>query len=61
VQIDAQANEPFTVEKQIDTSTTFNKIRKLTKQDKVLEIAKLLSGEKVPEAFVKSAKKLINN
>lgn len=58
-QIAAQADEHFIVEKETDKDTTFTKIRKLTKQEKVAEIARLISGEKITDASIKSAKQLI--
>jgi len=60
-QIAALADEHFTVEKETDSTTTFTKIRKLNKQEKVVEIAKLLSGEKITDASIKSAKQLIES
>jgi DNA repair protein RecN (Recombination protein N) len=58
-QIAALADEHFVVEKEIDGATTLAKIKKLEKKEKVLEIAKLLSGETVTDAAIKSAKELI--
>jgi len=60
-QIAALANEHFTVEKETDSTSTFTKIRKLNKQEKIVEIAKLISGEKITDASIKSAKQLIES
>ena len=60
-QIAALADDHFLVEKEIDGNTTLTKIRKLDKNEKVIEVAKLLSGEKVTDASIKSAKELIES
>ena len=58
-QIAALAEEHFLVEKEITGETTMAKIRKLEKNEKVIEVAKLLSGENVTDASIKSAKELM--
>jgi DNA repair protein RecN (Recombination protein N) len=58
-QIAALGDEHFLVEKGTEGNSTVTKIRKLEKNEKVLEVAKLLSGEKVTDASIKSAKELI--
>lgn len=58
-QIAALAEEHFLVEKEIEGERTMAKIKKLEKNEKVIEVAKLLSGEKVTDAAIKSAKELI--
>lgn len=58
-QIAALADEHFLVEKETTGESTVTKIRKLDKKEKVLEVAKLLSGEKVTDSAIKSAKELI--
>jgi len=60
-QIAALADEHFLVEKESEGESTFTKIRKLDKNEKVIEVAKLLSGEKVTDASIKSAKELITS
>ncbi len=60
-QIAALAEDHFLVEKEIEGDTTLTKIRKLDKKEKVIEVAKLLSGEKVTDASIKSAKELIES
>ncbi|HJY64303.1 MAG TPA: DNA repair protein RecN [Ignavibacteria bacterium] len=60
-QIAALAEDHFLVEKEIEGNTTLTKIRKLDKKEKVIEVAKLLSGEKVTDASIKSAKELIES
>jgi DNA repair protein RecN (Recombination protein N) len=58
-QIAALADEHFLVEKETDGESTLAKIKKLEKNEKVIEVAKLLSGEKVTDASIKSAKELM--
>jgi DNA repair protein RecN (Recombination protein N) len=60
-QIAALGDEHFLVEKETAGSSTITKIRKLEKNEKVIEVAKLLSGEKVTDASIKSAKELIGS
>ena len=60
-QIAALADEHFLVEKESEGESTFTKIRKLDKNEKVIEVAKLLSGEKVTDASIKSAKELMTS
>ena len=60
-QIAALADEHLLVEKEIEGETTITKIRKLDKNEKVIEVAKLLSGEKVTDASIKSAKELMES
>lgn len=60
-QIAALGDEHLLVEKEAEGESTITKIRKLDKNEKVIEIAKLLSGEKVTDASIKSAKELIEN
>jgi len=59
-QIAALGDEHFLVEKESDKDKTLTHIRKLDKNEKVIEVAKLLSGEKVTDASIKSAKELMN-
>lgn len=60
-QIAALAEEHFLVEKETEKDITVTKIKKLDKSEKVIEIAKLLSGEKVTDSSIKSAKELISS
>jgi len=59
-QIAALADEHLLVEKETEGNSTFTKIRPLDKNEKVIEVAKLLSGEKVTDASIKSAKELMS-
>lgn len=58
-QIAALADEHLLVEKETEGNSTITKIRPLDKNEKVIEVAKLLSGEKVTDASIKSAKELM--
>lgn len=58
-QIAAMADKHFLVEKETEGNSTITKIRPLEKNEKVIEVAKLLSGEKVTDASIKSAKELM--
>ncbi|MEO8514729.1 MAG: DNA repair protein RecN, partial [Ignavibacteria bacterium] len=60
-QIAALAEEHLLVEKETEGNSTFTKIRPLDKNEKVIEVAKLLSGEKVTDASIKSAKELMSS
>lgn len=59
-QIAALADEHYIVEKETEGPATVTKIRALDKKEKVMEVAKLLSGEKVTDASIKSAKELMS-
>lgn len=60
-QIAALAEEHFLVEKESGSDKTETRIKKLNKDEKVIEVAKLLSGEKVTDSSIKSAKELISS
>lgn len=60
-QIAALGDEHFLVEKETEGDSAITKIRQLNKNEKVIEVAKLLSGEKVTDASIKSAKELIRS
>ncbi|HEX2787127.1 MAG TPA: DNA repair protein RecN [Ignavibacteria bacterium] len=60
-QIAAKSNNHFHVSKQNKGSETITDIKTLDKNEKISEVAKMLSGEKVTDASLKSAKELINN
>lgn len=60
-QIAALASEHLLVEKGSEGENTVTTIRPLNKSEKVIEVAKLLSGETVTDASIKSAKELIES
>jgi DNA repair protein RecN (Recombination protein N) len=60
-QIAALAEQHFVVSKDDEGDKTYTKIKKLDKNERVMEVAKLLSGEKITDASIKSAKELISS
>lgn len=60
-QIAGFANSHFVVEKKIKDGRAVTTIKKLNDEEKVYEIAKLISGEEVTPASIESAKELIHN
>jgi len=58
-QIAAFSDHHYAVEKRTMNERVVSSIRKLNDRDKVIEVAKLLSGEKVTDTSIKSAKELI--
>jgi DNA repair protein RecN (Recombination protein N) len=60
-QIAAVSDRHFYIEKIEEKGHTVTSINTLTKEEKVTEIAKLISGENVTELSLKSAKELIGN
>jgi len=58
-QIAALADEHFLVEKETGDDATIARIKKMLHSEKVLEVARLLSGEKVTDAAIKSARELM--
>lgn len=58
-QIAAFSDQHYSVEKKAIEDRVVSLIRKLDDRGKVIEVAKLLSGEKVTDASIKSAKELI--
>lgn len=60
-QIAAMSDRHFHVSKKEDNNETLAGIKDLNDEEKLLEVAKLISGEKVTDASKKSALELINN
>lgn len=60
-QIAGKGNDHFLVFKENNKSTTKTKIKKLNADERIFEIAKLLSGHEVTSASVESAKHLLKN
>ena len=58
-QIAGMANHHFLVEKLTEDDRVVSSIRKLSNERRILEIAKLMSGEMITEASIKGAKELI--
>lgn len=60
-QIAAMSDNHFHISKKEDKNETIAGIKNLSEEEKINEVAKLISGEKVTEASVKNALELINN
>lgn len=60
-QIAAKSDNHFHVSKNNKNNETVTGIKTLDKNEKISEVAKMLSGEKVTDASLKSARELINN
>ena len=58
-QIASQADHHYSIEKITQNERVISSIKKLPKSERITEIAKLLSGEKITEASLKSARELI--
>lgn len=58
-QISGLADHHYAVQKNINDGRVTSTIRKLEKEERVIEVAKLLSGENVTEASIKSARELL--
>lgn len=59
-QIAGMADHHFTVEKKQIENRSVSTIVKLTKEERITEIAKLISGDQISKASVETAKQLIN-
>jgi DNA repair protein RecN (Recombination protein N) len=59
-QVAAKASNQFKVEKGNDGVSTQTKIRELTQNERIEEIARLMSGESINEAAISNAKALMN-
>jgi DNA repair protein RecN (Recombination protein N) len=58
-QIASQADTHFVVEKVEDGKRSYTKMRRLITEERVLEVAKLMSGTEITDAGLKSARELI--
>jgi DNA repair protein RecN (Recombination protein N) len=59
-QIASLAEHHFSIEKVTQNERVISLIKKLPKSERITEIARLLSGEKITEASIKSARELID-
>ncbi|MCW8804314.1 MAG: DNA repair protein RecN [Ignavibacteriaceae bacterium] len=59
-QIASQADHHYSIEKISQNERVISSIKKLPKSERITEIARLLSGEKITEASLKSARELIS-
>ncbi len=60
-QIAAKADNQYIVYKTENKNSTHTKVKKLNKQERISEIAKMLSGENISEAAIKNAQALLEN
>ena len=60
-QIAGMSDNQYLVYKIQDDGATYTSIKKLNNQERILEIAKMLSNEKVTEAALATAKELLSN
>jgi len=60
-QIASKGQSHYFVYKDNETDTTFTQLRKLSKDERVLEIAKMLSGDKPGESALQNARDLLKN
>ena len=60
-QIASKANAHYFVYKQEDKEKTYSEIKRLSPQERVVEIAKMISNEEVSESTLQAAKVLLSN
>lgn len=60
-QIAAQAHKHYLVYKEIENDASTTKIRMLTDEERVMEIAQMLSGEQLGKAAIENARELLSN
>ena len=60
-QIASKGNSHYFVYKDDDSATTYTRIKQLNQQERVLEIAKMLSGDKPGESALQNARELLSN
>jgi len=59
-QIASQADQHFSIEKTTQNERVISSIKKLPQSERITEIARLLSGENITQASLKSARELIS-
>ncbi|MBD22577.1 MAG: hypothetical protein CL572_02790 [Alphaproteobacteria bacterium] len=59
-QVAAFGNDHFIVTKKIESNKSVIELKKLNNEDKLNEIARMLSGKEITDEAVNAAKKLIN-
>lgn len=60
-QISATADKHFYIYKTVESNRTFTKVKELEKEERVVEIAKMLSGDPPPITAIENAKQLIQS
>ncbi|MCQ2279240.1 MAG: DNA repair protein RecN [Bacteroidales bacterium] len=59
-QIAAKGTSHYQVFKEVENGKSHSRIRKLSKEDRIIEIAKMMSGEKCSDTTLKAAQELID-
>ncbi len=59
-QIASFGNSHFSINKENENGRVVSKIRKLSENERIIEIAKLLGGEKLSDSAIENAKELLN-
>lgn len=60
-QMASKGESHFYVYKEIDNDLTYSKIKKLTAEERVIEIAKMLSGDSLKDSAISNARELLKN
>ena len=60
-QIAAKANSHYLIEKQSNDTMTVSNVYKLDNKEKVMEVARLISGSNITDLSIKSAEELIES
>ncbi len=60
-QIASSAAHHFRVDKKIEKARTFTKIQKLTREERAMEIARLIAGSRVTESSLKTAREMLEH
>jgi DNA repair protein RecN (Recombination protein N) len=60
-QVASKGDAHYFVYKQDTDTATFTHIKKLTEEERILEIARMLSGEELTDAAIRNAKELMNS
>lgn len=60
-QMASKGESHFYVYKEVDNDLTYSKIKKLTAEERVIEIAKMLSGDSLKDSAISNARELLKN
>jgi DNA repair protein RecN (Recombination protein N) len=60
-QMASKGNSHYYVHKELKDDFTYTQIKKLNKEERIIEIAKMLSGENPKESAIQNAKELLEN
>lgn len=59
-QIAAMADAHFSIEKSVENETTISTIRRLTEDEQVTELARMLGGVRITDTVLESAREMLN-